>query len=284
MFLVMSFPLHVDLLPLTKVLWSRGISHQILEHNEDQQLWLTKAAQAPEALDLCQQMARGDLPSINTETNQSRVRISLFGGLLAAPMTAGILAITLLLALLTGMGDQLEYIAALSFYPIALQPEPYLLAGWQHLFGEPWRLLTPAWLHFGWLHLVFNCLWWWDLGRRIEQRQSSKRLWWLFVIIALISNLAQAWQGAHLFGGLSGVIYGLLGYIWLWDRLRNPVFFLPQGILIFMLVWLLLGLSNVFSVMGMGNMANMAHLGGLLAGLALAFILSMIESRRDSRR
>lgn len=178
------------------------------------------------------------------------------------------------------MGDELAYIAPLSFYTIILQPEPHLLSGWEHLVREPWRVLTPVWLHFGWLHLVFNSLWWWDLGRRIEQRQSSKRLVWLFCLIALLSNGAQAWEGVHLFGGLSGVIYGLLGYIWLYDRLRPPVFFLPQGILIFMLIWLILGLTNAFSALGMGNMANMAHLGGLLAGLALAFIMAMLESRK----
>ncbi|HCH24740.1 MAG TPA: rhomboid family intramembrane serine protease [Oceanospirillaceae bacterium] len=282
MFLVMSFPLNVDLLPLTKILWGRGISHQILEHGNEQQLWLVQAGQAPETLELCQQMARGELPSIDAKPHTtSKLRFSILGAMLAVPITSSILLITFVLALLTGLGDELRYIAPLSFYQILLQPEPHLLSGWQHLATQPWRLMTPVWLHFGWLHLIFNSLWWWDLGRRIEQRQSGKRLFWLFVVIALVSNFAQAWEGVHLFGGLSGVIYGLLGYIWLYDRLRTPVFFLPQGILIFMLIWLILGLTNIFAVVGMGNMANMAHLGGLLTGLALAFILSMLESRKS---
>ena len=282
MFLVMSFPLHVDLLPLAKVLWARGISHQILEKGSEQQLWLVQAGQASETLELCQLMAHGELPTVGAKSKgRNKLRISLLGNMLGAPITSGVLVITLLLALLTGMGDELVYIAPLSFYTIILQPEPHLLSGWEHLISEPWRVLTPVWLHFGWLHLVFNSLWWWDLGRRIEQRQSSRRLLWLFILIALLSNAAQAWEGVHLFGGLSGVIYGLLGYIWLYDRVRTPVFFLPQGILIFMLIWLILGLTNAFSALGMGNMANMAHLGGLLAGLALAFIVAMLESRRS---
>ena len=282
MFLVMSFPLHVNLLPLTKVLWGRGISHQVLEKGNEQQLWLVQASQASETLELCQKMARGELPSNDEKAKlNSKLKVSLLGNLLAAPFTSGVLLVTLLLSLLTGLGDELRYIAPLSFYEILLYPEPHLQTGWEHLTSQPWRIFTPVWLHFGWLHLIFNSLWWWDLGRRIEQCQSSKRLCWLFVVIALASNFAQAWEGVHLFGGLSGVIYGLLGYIWLYDRLRTPVFFLPQGILIFMLIWLILGLTNVFSVVGMGNMAKMAHLGGLLAGLALAFILPMIESRKS---
>ncbi len=278
MFLVMTFPLQVNLLPLTKALWAQNIAHQVLEKGNEQQLWLMQASQAPQALELCQALAEGKLDQLAQVDKLARPGISPSGFLLAAPLTSGILLITMLLALMTGLGDELQYVALLSFYQINLLPDPHMVNSTAHLASQPWRLLTPVWLHFGWLHLVFNSLWWWDLGRRIEQRQSVRRLLLLFVFIALVSNLAQAWQGGHLFGGLSGVIYGLLGYIWLWDRLRTPVFFLPQGILIFMLVWLILGMLDVFSVVGMGSMANMAHLGGLLAGLGLALLLSVLES------
>lgn len=284
MFLVMSFPLQVNLLPLTKALWAQNIAHQVLEKGEEQQLWLMQASQAPQALELCQALAEGKLEQLAKVEKVSRPGIRPVGFLLSAPLTAGILLITMILALITGLGNELNYIALLSFYQINLLPEPHMLNTASHLANEPWRLLTPVWLHFGWLHLVFNSLWWWDLGRRIEQRQSVGRLLLLFVVIGLCSNLAQAWEGTHLFGGLSGVIYGLLGYIWLWDRLRNPVFFLPQGILIFMLIWLILGLTNAFSAVGFGNMANMAHLGGLLTGLALAVILSVVESMQNKRK
>ncbi|MDP6968362.1 MAG: rhomboid family intramembrane serine protease [Gammaproteobacteria bacterium] len=279
MILVMAFPLTVNLLPLTKVLWARDIAHQIVEQGDEQQLWLINAEQASEAMILCQQLARGELPD-KPQASQQHVasKMEWLAIVRRAPITSGVLLITLVLAFLTGLGSDLEYVAPLSFYPLILLPEPYLVADWQHLLTQPWRLLTPVWLHFGALHLVFNCLWWWDLGRRIEQRQSGQRLLYLLLVTALLSNLAQAWEGTHLFGGLSGVIYGLLGYIWLWDRLHRPVFFLPQAIVIFMLAWLVLGFTGVLTMIGAGNMANMAHLGGLLAGLALAFLVSMIES------
>ena len=279
MFLVTAFPLRTKLLPLTKVLWARGIAHQIVEQGDEQQVWLMRAEQVSEAMHLCEQMMLGELPEKSQATQDNTFgRVGLLAVLLTTPVTSIVLLITLLLALLTGLGSELKYIAPLSFYLLGLSPEPYLISGWQHLLGQPWRLLTPVWLHFGTLHLVFNCLWWWDLGGRIERQQSGRRLLCLLLAAGLLGNFAQAWQGANLFGGLSGVIYVLLGYIWLWDQLRTPVFVLPQGIVIFMLAWLVLGFSGLLTAIGVGNMANMAHLGGLIAGLVLAFIMSMIES------
>jgi GlpG protein len=94
----------------------------------------------------------------------------------------------------------------------------------------------------------------------------------LLLLTGLAGNLAQAWQGASLFGGLSGVIYGLLGYIYIIDRFNPQRYYLPQSILLFMLLWLILGLTDVLSVVGFGSMANMAHLGGLLAGVGFGLL------------
>ena len=98
----MSFPLHVDLLPLTKVLWGRGISHQILEKGHEQQLWLVQAGQASETLELCQLMARGELPTAETNSKgRNKLKVNVLGSMLGAPITSGVLMITLLLAVLT---------------------------------------------------------------------------------------------------------------------------------------------------------------------------------------
>ena len=282
MVLVTAFPLQVDLLPLTKALWAHDLAHQIVEQDNQQQLWLINPAQLAVTLSLCEQFAQGELPQKSATSNTKKTR-QWRKLLRKTPVTAGLLVITLGLALLTNLGNNYSLVAPFSFFLMYITPEPYLIGGWQHLFTQPWRLITPIWLHFGILHLVFNSLWWWELGRRIELQQSGQKLLWLLLLTAILSNLAQAWQGINLFGGLSGVIYGLLGYIWLWDKLNKPVFLLPEGIVIFMLVWLVLGFTDVLAMVGAGNMANMAHLGGLLSVLGLALILTMLESRNRNK-
>ena len=68
-------------------------------------------------------------------------------------------------------------------------------------------------IHFSLTHLVFNCLWIYVLGSKIEQIDGHITFINLVIFSSIISNLAQHFfGGSSLFGGLSGVIYGLLGY------------------------------------------------------------------------
>jgi GlpG protein len=70
------------------------------------------------------------------------------------------------------------------------------------------------------------------------------------------------------------VVYALVGYCWLWDKMRKPVFRLPDALMGLMVGWLLIGYSGITSAIpGLGAMANSAHLAGLLSGLALALVV-----------
>ena len=85
--------------------------------------------------------------------------------------------------------------------------------------GEIWRLFTPMFLHFSIMHIVFNMLWLRDLGSMIEARQNSFVLLILVLPIAAGSNCAQFFFSGPVFGGMSGVVYGLMGYIWIRGKL-----------------------------------------------------------------
>ena len=185
---------------------------------------------------------------------------------------------------LAGSGEVTELLRALSPYAIVLSPQGYLLqplaeglanGGW-------WRLVTPMLLHFSWLHITFNLLWVWEVGRRIEYMHGWR---WLAVVTAIASVAANALQAIlapmQLFGGMSGIVFAYLGYVMIWDWFRpNNRIGLAKGVYIVMLAYLFLGFSGFIDLLGLGSLANGAHLGGLLAGMALGSIRAFLY--RDS--
>jgi GlpG protein len=56
---------------------------------------------------------------------------------------------------------------------------------------EWWRLITPTFLHFSLTHLIFNCLWIYILGSKIEVIDGKAVFLALFLISGLSSNLGQ---------------------------------------------------------------------------------------------
>ena len=147
---------------------------------------------------------------------------------------------------------------------------------------EALRFITPAFLHFSVMHIVFNLLWWWQFGGSIEREQGSQRLLLLFLLTSLASNLAQDLVTGPNFGGLSGVVYGLLGYLWIYKKLNfdSPLFVHPQ-IVTFMLIWLVIGYTDILSSL-IGPVANWAHSIGLLSGCLLGAFFSMWDLKKTS--
>ena len=136
--------------------------------------------------------------------------------------------------------------------------------------GQYWRLVTPIFLHFGWVHITFNMLWLWELGRRIEMQCGKIHFISVAFFIAVSSNLYQAASTPYAyFGGMSGVIYGLLGYCAVFNLIvPHKIFALPRAIYIVMLLSLAAGWLGVFDALA--NMANTAHLSGLIWGCFIA--------------
>ncbi|MFW0764869.1 rhomboid family intramembrane serine protease GlpG [Trabulsiella odontotermitis] len=133
---------------------------------------------------------------------------------------------------------------------------------------ELWRYFTHAFMHFSVLHILFNLLWWWYLGGAVEKRLGSGKLIVITVVSALLSGFIQQKFSGPWFGGLSGVVYALMGYAWLRGE-RDPQsgIYLQRGLIIFSLIWLVAGWFDLFGM----AMANGAHAAGLAVGLAMAF-------------
>ena len=134
------------------------------------------------------------------------------------------------------------------------------------LVTSPWQLVTPIFLHFSILHIVFNMYWLYVLGGLIETKEKNWKYGFLIFFAAVFSNLIQYWVSGPAFGGMSGVVYALFAYIWLSSRL-NPMsgYWVRRDLVVWMLGWFVLCFTGF-----LGPVANFAHLGGLLMGALFA--------------
>ena len=135
--------------------------------------------------------------------------------------------------------------------------------------GEVWRLFTPMFIHYGFLHIFFNMLWLRDLGSMIEARQNSFILITLVAVFAAASNLTQFMAAGPSFGGMSGVVYGLMGYIWIRGKYDpGSGLFLHSSTVTMMIIYFFICWVAI-------DVANYAHGAGLLVGMAWGFISSL---------
>ncbi|PIP89950.1 MAG: hypothetical protein COW01_00565 [Bdellovibrionales bacterium CG12_big_fil_rev_8_21_14_0_65_38_15] len=144
--------------------------------------------------------------------------------------------------------------------------------------GQWWRLFTPALVHFGIMHILFNMLWFKSLGSMIEFTRGKYFFAGLILVSAVFSNLFQWWFKGPSFGGMSGVVYSLLGFIWM-VKTFNPKeeFSLPKQDVYMMIGWFVLCLTGL-----LGPIANFAHAGGLFVGM-VAGIFCGIQSSEEYR-
>jgi len=143
--------------------------------------------------------------------------------------------------------------------------------------GQIWRTISPIFLHMGILHILFNMLWLKSLGDMFEH-VFGKVFYLLFIlVVALFSNILQYYFKGPMFGGMSGVIYGFLGFIWVYKKLNKDFEYpLPKSDVVIMFLWFFVGLFGIFS-----NMANYAHVGGLFMGITLAICIDFkLELKR----
>ena len=146
---------------------------------------------------------------------------------------------------------------------------------------EPWRWLTPVFIHFSFMHIAFNAAVIFEFGRRIEVAQGTVIFLLLVIITGVLSNLVQVLTGlGPLFGGLSGVGYALLGYILVRQKFdpQNKAWAMHPSVALSMLVFLVLFSTGITESFGM-QVANGAHWGGLVSGGLLSLLAGAPKSR-----
>jgi GlpG protein len=275
-------------------LFVRGISNQLeFQKDEGWAIWVNdedKLEQAARLLagyrenprDPKYQSEGKNAPQRRTEEEKEaaeyrkrvRTRGQLFRSLASygfGPLTLLLIAASVAVFILSRFSNDIEAVRSLLISEQFSGHRDFSLMLPEVRHGELWRLFTPMFIHFGWLHIFFNMLWLRDLGSMIEGRQSVLHLAALVVVIAACSNFGQFYVSGPVFGGMSGVVYGLLGYIWIRGKF-DPVsgLFLHPSTVNMMLIWFVLCYTNL-----LGPVANTAHAVGLGMGTAWGYLSSL---------
>jgi GlpG protein len=199
-------------------------------------------------------------------------------GIGPARVTMALVVLSLVVAFITRLGGSFggadptaeRAINLLSFTDYEMQAR-HEAAGqlWDPLdpirHGQVWRLVTPIFLHFSLMHLLFNMYMFYQFGLLVEGRRGPVRFSLLVLAIAVISNFGQYYFGGPTFGGMSGVLYGLFGYAWMKSRFepQAEIFVHPNTVVILMAWFVLCAVGLI------GNIANWAHGAGLAAGMVI---------------
>ena len=147
------------------------------------------------------------------------------------------------------------------------------------LQGQGWRVITPIFLHFNFMHILFNMLWLKDLGKLIEYRKGGIFFFFFILLSGILSNIPQYLINGPSFGGMSGVVYALLGYLWIEKVLsKDNEFSLPKEDIFLMVGWYVLCMTGLF-----GPIANVAHGVGLSVGMFWG-IISLLKQMDSENR
>jgi membrane associated rhomboid family serine protease len=197
-----------------------------------------------------------------------------FGGYGVGVLTYGLILVCVVVAVYSKLGTDRDFLRHLFITDPGGVRDKFLP---EVFAGEVWRLFTTMFIHFGAIHLIFNLMWLFQLGCMIETRQSSHYLAALVAVIALCSNLAQFYVTHHAsFGGMSGVVYGLAAYVWIRGKYDHASGLgLDSQSATILLVWLVICYTGA-----VGQIANTAHLVGLVVGVVWGRIAAYWAARR----
>ena len=280
-----SLDLALNLSQFSQRLTAAGIVHRVVEESGRQTIWVYSERDVQAVK---QQLAHWLKSALrHTEAGASpadvlaasaagpdplrRISLLIYFAFRRCPLTWILMTACIGVALLSGMGSNTGNVRYL-FYPLLSSVSLFGLLAEIDNLSLALRTLTPTLLHFGELHLVFNLLWLWYFGRQLENMIS----WWEFAVLvtvtAFVGNTAQYWQlGYNNFGGMSGVIYGLVGFVWVLSKgLPNSGLLISNKMFIAFVAGLVL-----METFASSSIATAAHVGGLVSGLMLGVIFAV---------
>ncbi|OZG74009.1 hypothetical protein BTA51_09525 [Hahella sp. CCB-MM4] len=286
---VLELGVEVDIEPLYRYLQSQRVPVQISEEAGKQIVWVRDPSLRPMVLEAAKRY-------LQDSQLQGQVKdwfdgrqiakwspLSRFSGY---PTILVLLVSLLVTAVWTGFGefDSHRYFLFLDRYafPFPMMASP--IEGLKYLLqeGEYWRLIAPAWLHWGVMHWLFNSLGVWVFGRSLERYLGPVGLLVLVFVSALISNVSQFVTSGPGFAGFSGVVYAMIGAhaAGLMLAPKKPIW-VHQSLVVLSVAWMFMGIFGLSDLFGL-HLANMAHFMGFVCGLiGVGIVLLVRKSSQD---
>jgi membrane associated rhomboid family serine protease len=246
--------------------------------------WSAVTDQAGGTLGSVQQSSQG---SLQRQAVRTRFALSQYVGLI----TYGIITINVIVYLIVGVG---------AGSLVDIDPETVFSAGgqstlWIEATGQYWRIFTAMFLHFGLLHLGLNMLSLFFIGRGVEMVYGKWRYLVIYLGAGIVGGIATYFAGlagstathfsgfmgdivAHFLSdpravsaGASGAIFGVFGALGVFYLMnRRSLGVSGRGAISSWVFWLAINLVWGLSV---PNIGITDHMGGLVAGIVLSFLL-----------
>jgi GlpG protein len=275
---------------LSDELEAQGIENQVRSDEGRHGVWITNESDLEAAREVADRYSgapsdanRAAADRIRKQRKAGRrpVRIPGFSGGRVAyggpvgQATLVLIVLSVAVSLLSGMGNSSSPVLR-ALFVVPVSPEGYYFT---HIdWAQPWRLLTPMLIHFGILHLVFNMFWLYRLGSQIENIHGTRAFLGIVALTQVPGALVQFEVSGPLFGGMSGVVYGLFGFSWMQARYASKGYSLSDQDTLWIMGWFVLCATGL-----VGHIANAQHALGLVFGL-LAGMRAYVAFRRSSAK
>ncbi|RPA63632.1 rhomboid family intramembrane serine protease [Aerococcus agrisoli] len=145
--------------------------------------------------------------------------------------------------------------------------------------GEYWRLITPIFLHIGWMHLLINTITLYYLGSMVEEIIGRWKYLAIYLASGIMGNLFSYQFSDNVSAGASTALFGLFA---VFLALRNLY---PSNRYIQNLgsqYMMLIGMNLVFGFLGSG-IDIWGHIGGIVGGFLITMTLMKGEGHDDRK-
>lgn len=141
--------------------------------------------------------------------------------------------------------------------------------------GEWWRLITPVFLHIGFLHLIMNSLALYYMGPLVERIFGNSRFILIYLFAGFAGALASFALSPNISAGASGAIFGCFGALLYFGVIYPKLFFRTMGMNILVVIGI--NLAFGFTIQGIDNAG---HIGGLIGGFLASGVLHIPKRKK----